>query len=60
MMMTHPEFIDVRMEVIKSFYIKEKDMWSLRVIWWNKRGWMLSSPCRIKIPNKKWKEFKKV
>mgnify|MGYP007134653024 CR=1 FL=1 len=56
---THPGFIDVRMEVVKRFYIREKDAWSLKIRWVHKNGRPLSRYCRIKLTNKKWKEFRK-
>lgn len=37
----HPKNTSICMEVLKSFYIKEKDTYSLRVAWWKwspKRG----------------------
>lgn len=59
-MLSHPKFRDVRMEVLKRFYIKEKDAWNLKIRWWHRRGWMLSQPYRITIPASKFKEFSPV
>ncbi len=59
MMYNHPAFIDVRLEVLKRYYIKEKDMWSLKIVWWNKRGWPLCEPYRVRWPDAKWKEFER-
>ena len=57
---THPGFRDVRMEVAKRFYIKEKNEWSLKIRWHHKKGGLLSGYYRIKISDKLWKEFKRV
>jgi len=60
MMMTHPEFIDVRMEVLRrTSYHNSKGVlwWSMKVIWWNKRGWTMTDATRIKMTDTKWKEF---
>lgn len=54
----HPKFRDVIMTVYKRYYIKEKDMWSLKVQFFHKRhGWSLCDPYRIKVTNDKFKEF---
>ena len=55
----HPAFRDVIMEVQKKFYIKEKRIWSLKIRWWHRRGWLLSDPYRIKMSHDKFvNEFK--
>jgi len=57
----HPGFRDVYMHVLRKFYIKEKDMWSLKIQWVHRRrGVYLSDPYRIKMTNQKWKEFRRV
>lgn len=53
----HHNFKDVLIRVHAKFYIPEKDMWSLKVQWFHKRGWSLCTPYRIKITNDKFKEF---
>jgi len=66
----HPAMLDVDMLVMRKFYIKEKDMWSLK-IWWMirdktlasgyvRKGGMMAAPYRIKITASKFKEFKRI
>jgi hypothetical protein len=55
-LLTHHAFVDIYMELLTKFYIKEKNMWSIKVRWWNKRGWPLAEQ-RLKIPASKFREF---
>jgi hypothetical protein len=54
---THPGFTDVTMYVHTSFYIKEKDSYSLKVQFFHKRGHSLCMPYRITLTKTKCKEF---
>jgi len=63
MLMTHPEFTDVRMYVVtKTRYTNSKGIpWlSLKVIWMHRKGWALSHTTRVKMPQTKFKEFKTI
>ena len=55
-LLTHPTFTDIYMELLTKSYIKEKNMWSIRVRWWNRRGWVLGEQ-RLRISTSKLKEF---
>jgi len=35
MLLYHPATTDIAMEVIKRFYVPEKQIWKLKVQWWN-------------------------
>jgi hypothetical protein len=59
-MYTHPKFVDVKLEVIKSFFIPEKNQYSLKIRWWHRKGWPLSNPYRIRLDKSKWMEFKPI
>ena len=56
-MVSHGKFRSVMMEIQRAFYIKERDMWSLRVQFYHKKGWTLCYPYRIKVTNSKYEEF---
>ncbi len=67
----HPAMLDVDMLVLKKFYIKEKDTWSLKIMWlvrdkvlpsgYLRKGGMLPGGAyRIKMTASKFKEFKRV
>ena len=57
---THPGFCDILMEVVRKFYIKEKDEWSLKIRWVREKDKKpLTKYYRIKLAIKKWKEFKR-
>jgi hypothetical protein len=57
----HPECRTVYMVVLKSFYIKEKDAWSLKVQWIRRRdGGLLCQPYRLTLANQKFMEFKRI
>lgn len=54
----HKNNTDVAFEVLKSFYVKEKGLWKLKVAWWN----IVHKPTpmivfqKIQIPAKAWRE----
>lgn len=55
---------DVAIEIIKKFYVKEKDLWKLRVCWWNigvcHEPWCMNIKENIEIPGpemKNWKNY---
>jgi hypothetical protein len=56
---THPAFLDVRMYVRKAFYIPEKDIWKLSVIWFHRRGYEIGND-KLVLTTSKLKEFKKI
>ena len=58
----HPNNTTICMEVLKSFYIKEKDAYSMRIMWWKwspKRGvvYTLGIAERVKWSRDKCKEW---
>ena len=58
MYLKHPLMRDVALDILKRFYIKEKDMWSLKIQWVHARhGYILCQPYRIKITREKLQEF---
>ena len=50
----HKNNTDVAMEIIKSFYVKEKDVYKLHVMWWNigkcHKPWCMGITQKITIP----------
>ncbi len=56
---THPEFIDVRMLVRKAFFVPEKGIWKLNIIWFHRRGYEIASD-KLILTNEKVKEFIKI
>jgi hypothetical protein len=56
----HRDNTDVAFRVLKKFYIKEKDAYSLQVEWFrisaarNKVLWPMGITQRIKIPRTRW------
>lgn len=68
---THPAFDDLLMEVIKRFYVKEKNIWKLKVYWWikdkklpsgkiRKGGVLAGGISKLELSMTKFKEFRKV
>lgn len=59
-LLKHQDNTDVALRVIKKFYIKEKDAYSLQVEWFrvstarNKVLWPMGITQRIKIPRLRW------
>lgn len=56
----HPKFIDVQLEILTKFWIKEKKIYDCKVVWWNKRGWEICDPYRMKITAEKMCELESV
>jgi len=54
----HVNNTDVALEVIKSFYVKEKSLWKLKVRWYNivHRPTSLGIVEKIQIPRDKWRD----
>lgn len=54
----HIAFKDVAVEVLKKYYIKEKDMYSIKIRWWNvcpsHRPRNMGFVQRIKVDRKTW------
>lgn len=56
---------DIAIEVLKSFYVKEKDLWKLKVRWWNigvcHPPWCMGITEKLSISNKElktnWKAY---
>jgi len=67
MFLKHPNYLDIAVEVQKSYYIKENDTFSLKVVWWRMGkklpsgyftgNWPLTRPLRIRIKRDKLVEF---
>jgi hypothetical protein len=55
----HPAFIDVRILVRKAFYVSEKNIYKLTVIWVHKRGYEIASD-KLILTREKVKEFIKI
>lgn len=59
----HKNNTDVAMEIIASFYVKEKDEYSLKVVWWNivgdripnRKAYCMNLTQRIRIPRETYK-----
>lgn len=58
----HPNNTDVAMEVLKKFYIPEKDTWKIKVMWWNIGNahppWCMGITQKLVMTASKLKEFK--
>lgn len=54
----HVDMRDVAIEVIKEYYIPEKDAYALRIMWWNigecHAPWSMAIGQRITIPAGDW------
>jgi hypothetical protein len=54
---------DVAIEILKSFYVKEKDLWKLRIRWWNigvcHEPWNMNIIENIQIPGPEMKNWKR-
>jgi hypothetical protein len=60
-LLKHPKMTDTAVEVLKSFFIKEKKAYSLRVRWWNigrcHAPYSLNIEQRLTIPMEQWREW---
>lgn len=56
--LTHPAFIDVYMLIRKSFYVPEKNIWKLRVIWMHRRHEYTLGEERLTVTEQKYREFR--
>ena len=56
----HKNNTDVAVEIVKKFYIREKDMWSFKFAWWNigesHAPWPMIIFQRFKIPAETWRK----
>lgn len=56
----HKNNLDVAVEVLKMFYIKEKDCYSIKVEWWNvgktHTPWSMLIKQRFKIDRVTWRD----
>ena len=54
----HQEMRDVAIEIVKSFYVKEKELWKFKVVWWNvgraHEAWCMNLTQRIEVSKKDW------
>jgi len=55
--LTHPAFIDVYFILKKKYYVKEKNIWKLNVLWMHKRGEPLAKD-KLEVTPEKMSEFK--
>ena len=54
---THPAFIDVVFQLRKAFYIKEKDLWEMKVTWFHRRKGLELGRDKFYVTPEKKKEF---
>lgn len=54
----HKNNTDVAFEIVKKFYVKEKDLYKLKVSWWNivHKPWPMQVFQKLKIPAKALRE----
>ena len=54
----HINNTDVAIEIIKRFYVREKDVWKFKVMWWNivpsHPPYCIGETQRITVPAKVW------
>ena len=55
---THTEFRDVYFYLKKAFYVPEKDIYKLNIIWLHKRNDRFIFEDKLTLPATKCKEFK--
>lgn len=55
---THPKFRDVYFLVKKSFFVAEKNIWKLKIIWMSKRHRIEICKENITITAEKYKELR--
>jgi hypothetical protein len=56
--LTHPAFRDVYMAVRKSFYVQEKNIWKLKVIWMKRKHGYEICEEKLTLSAEKYREFK--
>lgn len=60
----HVEMRDVAMDVVKAYYVKEKRIWKLRVLWWNigacHKPWPMGVEQRLEIPEERRREWQRM
>jgi len=54
--LTHPAFLDVYFVIMKKFYVKEKAIWKLKVMWMHRGGWKLGLD-KLEVTPEKMQEF---
>jgi hypothetical protein len=54
----HPAFRDVYMAVRKSFFVPEKNIWKLRVIWMHRRHGYVLGEEKLIVTADKYREFR--
>jgi hypothetical protein len=58
----HPNSSDIAMEVLKSYYIPEKDVYKVKVIWWNigkcHKPWSMGIEEKLELPAAKFREWR--
>lgn len=56
----HRNNTDVALEVLKSFYVKEKNLWKLKIRWWNigkcHAPWCMQLTEQLEIPREDWRD----
>lgn len=64
MLRKHPASSDIAMEVLKSYYVKEKDLYKVKVRWWNigkcHEPWCIHEIEKLEIPAAKFREWKRM
>ena len=61
-MKKHKNNTDVAIEILKSFYVREKQVFKLKVQWWNigskHEPWCMDITQRITVSREDWKDWK--
>ena len=55
---THPSFKDVYFLVKKSFFVAEKNIWKLKIIWMRRKYGYAISEDKLIVSAEKYKEFR--
>ncbi len=60
----HLNSSDIAMEIIKSFYVEEKDVYKIKVIWWNigncHKPWCMGIEQKFILSAEKMKEWRPI
>lgn len=54
---THPGLTDVCFELLKAFYVKEKDIYKLKIVWYHRKKRHMLAYDKLVINPSKYREF---